>query len=385
MQTGIYAVVVAAGKGERLGAQVNKVLLPLCGKPVVWHAVKAFCDAPQIDGVCVVTSEAEQQQITRILQDLPKVCAVVCGGDTRQQSVVNGLLGLPAQAQMVMVHDGARPLVSGELIADCAASLLKHGSAVACAQVTDTIKSVSPSGEEIEGTIERSGLRAVQTPQCFYWQELCAGYANAMRKGLQVTDDASVMEAMGMKVHLVQSHDCNIKLTVPGDLLLAQAVMMERNNMQRLPRTGYGFDVHRLVKGRKLMLCGVEIPYEMGLDGHSDADVAVHALIDALLGAACLGDIGRLYPDNDPGLEGVDSMRLLQDVVKKLKDVRIVHVDITIVAQKPKLAQYMPRMVERIQGALPDAQVNIKASTTEKLGFEGRGEGMSAHAVATLW
>ena len=155
--------------------------------------------------------------------------------------------------------------------------------------------------------------------------------------------------------------------------------------MERLPATGFGYDVHRLVEGRKLILCGVEIPYERGLDGHSDADVAVHALMDALLGAACMGDIGRLFPDNDPQFKGIDSMLLLQNVVERLKDYKIVHVDVTIVCQRPKLKDYMPQMVKRLEEALPGTRVNVKATTTEKLGFEGRGEGISAQAVATIW
>ena len=155
--------------------------------------------------------------------------------------------------------------------------------------------------------------------------------------------------------------------------------------MERLPATGFGYDVHKLVEGRKLILCGVEIPYEKGLDGHSDADVAVHALMDALLGAACMGDIGRLFPDNDPQFKGIDSMLLLDNVVQRLKDYKIVHVDVTIVCQRPKLKDYMPQMVARLEEALPGTRVNVKATTTEKLGFEGRGEGISAQAVATIW
>ena len=168
-------------------------------------------------------------------------------------------------------------------------------------------------------------------------------------------------------------------------MALAQALLRESEPMERLPATGFGYDVHRLVPGRRLVLCGVEIPYELGLDGHSDADVAVHALLDALLGAAGLGDIGRLFPDNDPQYEGIDSMLLLRDVVRRLSGYRIVHADVTIVCQRPKLKDYMPRMVESLQAALPGARINVKATTTEKLGFEGRGEGISAQAVATIW
>lgn len=383
--TGAWAVVVAAGRGVRMGAPVNKVLLPLMGRPVLWHAVHAFCQAEEVDGVVVVAAKGEQSQVAAALEGLSKVRAVVCGGQTRQQSVLNGLRALPPEARWALVHDGARPLVSHALIADCVRTVREQGSAVASTPVTDTIKR-APEGVVLE-TVDRSQLRAVQTPQCFGVEALVRAYEQAEREGASVTDEASAMERAGHCVHLVESAGCNLKITTPNDLRMAQALMEEREEetVQRLPRTGFGYDVHRLVPGRRLVLCGVEIPWELGLDGHSDADVAVHALMDALLGAACLGDIGRLYPDNDPQYEGADSMKLLQDVVGRLGDARVVHADITIVAQKPRLAPYMPAMAESIRRALPGAQVNVKATTTERLGFEGRGEGISAQAVATIW
>ena len=383
--TGAWAVVVAAGRGVRMGAPVNKVLLPLMGRPVLWHAVRAFCQAEEVDGVVVVAAGGEQSQVAAALEGLSKVRAVVCGGETRQQSVLNGLRALPPEARWALVHDGARPLVSHALIADCVRTVREQGSAVASTPVTDTIKR-APEGVVLE-TVDRSQLRAVQTPQCFGVEALVRAYEQAEREGASVTDEASAMERAGHRVHLVESAGCNLKITTPDDLRMAHALMEEREEetVQRLPRTGFGYDVHRLVPGRRLVLCGVEIPWELGLDGHSDADVAVHALMDALLGAACLGDIGRLYPDNDPQYEGADSMKLLQDVVGRLGDARIVHADITIVAQKPRLAPYMPAMAESIRRALPGAQVNVKATTTERLGFEGRGEGISAQAVATIW
>ena len=383
--TGAWAVVVAAGRGVRMGAPVNKVLLPLMGRPVLWHAVRAFCQAEEVDGVVVVAAGGEQSQVAAALEGLSKVRTVVCGGQTRQQSVLNGLRALPPEARWALVHDGARPLVSHALIADCVRTVREQGSAVASTPVTDTIKR-APEGVVLE-TVDRSQLRAVQTPQCFGVEALVRAYEQAEREGASVTDEASAMERVGHCVHLVESAGCNLKITTPDDLRMAQALMEEREEetVQRLPRTGFGYDVHRLVPGRRLVLCGVEIPWELGLDGHSDADVAVHALMDALLGAACLGDIGRLYPDNDPQYEGADSMKLLQDVVGRLGDARVVHADITIVAQKPRLAPYMPAMAESIRKALPGAQVNVKATTTERLGFEGRGEGISAQAVATIW
>ena len=385
MRTGNYAVVVAAGRGVRMGAAVNKVLLPLCGEPVIRHAVRAFCEADEIDGVVVVASADEMEQMRAALCGLEKVCAIVPGGSTRQESVKNGLDALPKEARIALVHDGARPLISRELIARCIRQTEDCGSAVVCAPVTDTVK-VEKDGCVVR-TLDRSQLRAVQTPQCFFAGELKAAYEAAARDGVSVTDDASVMEHAGHSVHLLESSEVNFKLTTPEDLRRAEDIIGERRFMQRLPRTGFGYDVHKLVSGRRLILCGKEIPWEKGLDGHSDADVAVHALMDALLGAACLGDIGRLYPDNDPAFEGADSMKLLADVLRRVKDAgyAVVHADVTIVAQKPKLMPYMDEMRRNLENAMPGAKVNVKATTTEHLGFEGRGEGISAQAVATIW
>ena len=385
MRTGNYAVVVAAGRGVRMGAAVNKVLLPLCGEPVIRHAVRAFCEADEIDGVVVVASADETEQMRAALCGLEKVCAIVPGGLTRQESVKNGLDALPKEARIALVHDGARPLISRELIARCIRQTEDCGSAVVCTPVTDTVK-VEKDGCVVR-TLDRSQLRAVQTPQCFFAGELKAAYEAAARDGVSVTDDASVMEHAGHSVHLLESSEVNFKLTTPEDLRRAEDIIGERKFMQRLPRTGFGYDVHKLVSGRRLILCGKEIPWEKGLDGHSDADVAVHALMDALLGAACLGDIGRLYPDNDPAFEGADSMKLLADVLRRVKDAgyAVVHADVTIVAQKPKLMPYMDEMRRNLENAMPGAQVNVKATTTERLGFEGRGEGISAQAVATIW
>ena len=385
MRTGNYAVVVAAGRGVRMGAAVNKVLLPLCGEPVIRHAVRAFCEADEIDGVVVVASADETEQMRAALCGLEKVCAIVPGGLTRQESVKNGLDALPKEARIALVHDGARPLISRELIARCIRQTEDCGSAVVCTPVTDTVK-VEKDGCVVR-TLDRSQLRAVQTPQCFFAGELKAAYEAAARDGVSVTDDASVMEHAGHSVHLLESSEVNFKLTTPEDLRRAEDIIGERKFMQRLPRTGFGYDVHKLVSGRRLILCGKEIPWEKGLDGHSDADVAVHALMDALLGAACLGDIGRLYPDNDPAFEGADSMKLLADVLRRVKDAgyAVVHADVTIVAQKPKLMPYMNEMRHNLENAMAGAQVNVKATTTERLGFEGRGEGISAQAVATIW
>ena len=252
MRTGNYAVVVAAGRGVRMGAAVNKVLLPLCGEPVIRHAVRAFCEADEIDGVVVVASADETEQMRAALCGLEKVCAIVPGGSTRQESVKNGLDALPKEARIALVHDGARPLISRELIARCIRQTEDCGSAVVCTPVTDTVK-VEKDGCVVR-TLDRSLLRAVQTPQCFFAGELKAAYEAAARDGVSVTDDASVMEHAGHSVHLLESSEVNFKLTTPEDLRRAEDIIGERKFMQRLPRTGFGYDVHKLASGRRLIL-----------------------------------------------------------------------------------------------------------------------------------
>ncbi len=372
-----YAVVVAAGRGERLQAGFNKVFLPLAGKPLVRHSLEAFECCPKILGVAVVGAEGELDLLRKAAQGLTKCRWFVAGGKTRQHSVYAGLRALPQGHHCVLVQDGARPFLSQELICRCIASVSEYDSGVASLPVTDTIKQLEEDGSL--STLDRSCLRSVQTPQAFYLDELIQGYETAFRDNAVLTDDASVMERLGKKVCLVQGDKNNIKITDAGDLAMARYLSGDV-----FPVTGQGYDVHRLVPDRALTLCGVPIPYELGLLGHSDADVAVHALIDALLGAACLGDIGRLFPDSDPAYKGISSMVLLSRTLERLSGWRVLHADITILCQKPKLAPYMEQMAQNLRAAMPGALVSVKATTTEGLGFAGRGEGIAAQAVATL-
>lgn len=371
-----HALIVAAGKSERMGTEQNKVFLPLCGKPVLQHTIAAFERCDIVDSITVVGSPHEFDEIRRIAKGFSKLECIVPGGETRQQSVYNGLCALAKGGDsIVLVQDGARPLSSDALIRACHQSVLQHGSGVAASPVHDTIKQV----DQGVTTIDRSKLRAVQTPQAFYLNELLDGYEKAFEDGAFVTDDASILERLGKPIHLVEMQENNLKITTPMDLIIAEAFMQKN-----MPATGFGYDVHALVEGRPLVLCGVTIPYEKGLLGHSDADVATHALIDAILGAACLGDIGRLYPDSDMRYKGISSMKLLKDTLSRLDGRTLLHVDITIIAQRPKLAPFMQPMLESLQNAMPGTRVSIKATTTEGLGFTGRGEGIAAQAVATL-
>ena len=374
---GVYAVIVAAGRGTRMGADENKVFLQLAGRSAIWHSVRAFFSHPEVDGVCVVCAASEAERMQEELSGMPGVL-LAQGGDTRGESVVSGLMRLPAEAEIALIHDGARPLVGSATIADCIASVRRYGSGVVCAPMHDTVK-VQEDGV-VKETLDRENLRAMQTPQGFYVQELLCGYAQALREGLNLTDDAAVMENRGMEVRLVENAAPNFKLTTPADLALARLIVSGTPRV----RCGMGYDVHRLVPGRALVLCGVTIPHELGLDGHSDADVAIHALMDAMLGAAGLGDIGRLFPDTDETYKGISSVLLLREVVRRMEPLRVQHADVTIICQRPKLAPYMDAMCKTLAAELPGATVNVKATTTEHLGFEGRQEGISAQAVVTV-
>ena len=274
-----------------------------------------------------------------------------------------------------MIHDGARPFVKKETIQNVLAGIEKNGSGVAAVPARDTIKKTDDTGLVLE-TPDRAALWHAQTPQGFWLKDLLAAHEKAAQR---YTDDAALMEAAGYPVHLVMGGYDNIKLTSPEDL---------RMNASLLPRMGTGYDAHQLVENRDLWLCGVKIPHEKGLLGHSDADVALHALMDALLGAAALGDIGKLFPDSAEKYKGISSMLLLEEVVRVLeeKDFSIGNVDVTIIAQAPKLAPYMDEMRATVAKGLkiPLDRVSIKATTTEKMGFEGRKEGISAQAAALL-
>ena len=391
------AVIVAAGRGARMGLERNKVLYPLCGEPVIVRTVRAFAESGLFDGgVVVVTGACDMEDMRRILADLP-VRAVVEGGADRQESVRRGIAACDARAQIIAIHDGARPLVTREVIGATIESAKAYGSGVAAVPLKDTVKRVDEEGCVID-TPRRDGLRAVQTPQTFDAALIRAAherFRDGDESGQRATDDAMLAEWMGHTVRLTPGDAENIKLTTPEYMLLAQQVLIRRGEAEEnerkettVMRIGHGYDVHRLVEGRRLILCGVEIPYTLGLLGHSDADVAYHALMDALLGAAALGDIGRHFPDTDPAYAGADSGRLLDHVVELLrkKGYAAGNVDVTIIAQKPKLKDYIDSMRQNIAAHLqidPDC-VNVKATTTEKLGFEGEGLGISAHAVACI-
>ena len=377
-----YAIVLAGGSGSRMGADRNKVLLTLRNEPVILRAVRAFSGL--VEGVILVSREEDMPAMREAMKqsDIP-VC-IVPGGSTRQDSVWNGLCALPKECTHVLIHDGARCLVDEATIRRCMDSARIHGTGVASIPAIDTIKQVDAE-EKVVATPDRSSLRAVQTPQAFTVELIRQAHLAAQASGYLGTDDASLVENLGHPVCLTLGDRRNIKLTTPEDMKMAEAFL--ESSFPAL-RIGQGYDVHQLVPCRDLILCGVTVPHTMGLLGHSDADVALHALMDAMLGAMALGDIGKHFPDTDERYCGISSMKLLEHVVELLSEhvARVTNCDVTIIAQKPKLLPYIPQMRENVAAALhlPLDRVNIKATTTEHLGFEGRKEGISAQAVCMV-
>ena len=372
----VYALLLCGGSGTRMGAKENKTLLKIGGMPAIVKCFRAFQRV--VDGIVLVTRTGEEALFAQVLSDYgcaPQ--AVVPGGADRQASARRGLEVLPPEADIALIHDGARPFVTEDIIRRVIDSVRRSGSGVAAVPARDTIKRADAQGRVIE-TLDRSRLWHMQTPQGFRTADLLWAHDHAAGR---YTDDAALMEAAGFPVQLVAGSPDNLKLTSPEDLRMAGGML--------LPRVGMGYDAHRLAEGRELWLGGVRIPWDKGLLGHSDADAALHALMDALLGAAAMGDIGRLFPDSDPQYKGISSIILLREVGKRLLDAgfTVGNADVTIVAQAPRLAPYVPQMRENIAEALSVSadQVSVKATTTEKMGFEGRGEGISAQATAVLF
>ena len=371
-----YAILLCGGSGTRMGGRDNKTLLRIGGVPAIVRAFRAF--AKETAGAVLVTRKGEEGLFQETLSAYGcHPVAIVPGGEDRQASARSGLDALPPDAEAALIHDGARPFVTDAIIRRVLESIEAYGSGVAAVPARDTVKRADADGRVIE-TLDRSTLWQMQTPQGFLVRDLRKAHETAPGR---YTDDAALMEAAGFSVRLVPGSPDNIKLTSREDLKMAGGML--------IPRVGTGFDAHRLVEGRELWLGGVLVPYEKGLLGHSDADAALHALIDALLGAAAMGDIGKLFPDSDQKYKGISSVLLLEEVGKRLWEAgfQIGNVDVTIVCQAPKLAPFIPQMRTAIAGALQiePSQVSVKAATTERMGYEGSGEGVSAQASALLF
>ena len=381
-------IIPAGGIGSRIGHLQPKQFLLLAGLPILVRTCRTFLDMEAI-GCVVVVAPADYYQATIDLlhchltpQETKKLLFTI-GGATRQDSVFAGLTMLPAEISLVLVHDAARPLVDRATIHYCLQGAVQYGAVIAAVPVSDTLKQANDCGA-IEKTVDRTDLWQAQTPQAAQRGLLEQAFAQAARHRFVGTDEASLLEAAGIPVRLVEGSERNLKITRPTDLAVAAALLQE----EPLMKIGHGFDAHRLVVGRKLILGGVTLSFELGLEGHSDADVVAHALIDALLGALGAGDIGRHFPDTDPQYQGIDSLRLLMQVqqLAEARQYRLGNADITIVCQRPRLAPYLAEMqtnLARCCRVSPSA-INIKATTTEKMGYTGRGEGIAAHAVVLL-
>lgn len=379
-------LVAAAGGSTRMGCP--KQTISLCGEPVLLHTLRALESAAAVDGIVLIARPEDRMGFAALAQEngIRKLLAVVEGGTSRQQSVERGLAALPPETTLVGIHDGARPLVSAALVDAVVAAAQETGAAAAAIPVRDTLKRADRD-RIILATVERESLWRVQTPQVFDRVTYGRALAAATAAGRDYTDDCQLMEAMGQPVRLVPGEEANLKLTAPADVPLAQAILQQRKEEKGM-RIGHGYDVHRLVEGRPLILGGVTVPFDRGLLGHSDADVLTHAVMDALLGAAALGDIGGLFPDTDPAYAGADSLRLLVRVIDRLRQAGYapVNIDATVLAQQPKLKPYIPAMRQRLAEAcgLPAAAVSVKATTEEGLGFTGSLEGIAAHAVCLI-
>jgi 2-C-methyl-D-erythritol 4-phosphate cytidylyltransferase/2-C-methyl-D-erythritol 2,4-cyclodiphosphate synthase len=376
-----YALIVAAGRGTRFGGALPKQYLPLGGGTVLRHAVAAFARHPRIAGVQVVTRDEDRALFERAVAGLA-VLPAVPGGAERQDSVRLGLEALAAHdPARVLIHDGARPFPDAGLIDRVLAALDHAQAAIPALPLGDTIKRVEDG--VIRETVDRARLWRAQTPQGFHFRSILMAHRAAA--GRILTDDAAVAEAAGIAPVVVPGCEDNLKVTTAHDLAAAERLLSSRLGDVRV---GHGFDVHGFGPGDSVSICGIAIPHDRSLVGHSDADVGLHALTDALLGAIGAGDIGMHFPPSDPRWRGAASDQFLRHAANLVRERggMIAAVDVTVICERPKIAPHRAQMIERVAAILeiaPD-RVSVKATTTERLGFTGRGEGIAAQAVATI-
>jgi 2-C-methyl-D-erythritol 4-phosphate cytidylyltransferase/2-C-methyl-D-erythritol 2,4-cyclodiphosphate synthase len=382
----VAAIVVAAGKGVRAGGDLPKQFRRVGGDTLLQRALSAFTDVPAVSLVQTVI-RPDDLALVRTLTDGMDILPPVAGGATRQASVRAGLEALePREPDIVLIHDAARPFASSELIARAIATAEITGAAIPGLQVTDTVKCIDRTTGTIETTLDRNSIRLVQTPQAFAFPALLKAHRHAATQGCNdFTDDAALAEWAGMKVSVFEGEPGNIKLTTPDDFARAEA--MQSASLGDV-RAGSGFDVHAFGPGDHVTLGGIRIPCDRALTGHSDADVALHALTDAILGALADGDIGAHFPPTDPQWRGASSDRFLVFAVERVRarGGLIAHLDLTIVCEFPRISAHRDTMRANIArlARLDTGRVAVKATTTEKLGFTGRGEGIVAYATATV-
>ena len=381
--SGCAVLILAGGTGSRVGAGLPKQYLPLAGVPVLRRTIEAFRACAAVDRIQVVIGEGDNDRYVDALAGLDLPPPVV-GGATRQESAVKGLRALTESApDFVLIHDAARPFVDAALIHRVLSGLAVQDAVLPAVPVTDTLKRSAGSPPVVETTLDRTGLWRAQTPQGFRFPVILRAHEAAM--GMNLTDDTAVAEHAGVRIFLVEGNEDNFKITTARDFERAQRLAGAMSGETRL---GTGFDVHAFGAGDHVVLCGVAIPHSHGLEGHSDADVAMHALTDALLGAIAEGDIGAHFPPSDPRWEGAASSLFLKRAAELIakKGGRISNVDVTVICETPKVGPHrdaMRRALADILGLDLD-RVSVKATTTEKLGFTGRGEGIAAQASVAV-
>jgi 2-C-methyl-D-erythritol 4-phosphate cytidylyltransferase/2-C-methyl-D-erythritol 2,4-cyclodiphosphate synthase len=370
------AIIVAAGRGTRAGGEIPKQWQRLGAKTIAAHAMQPFADHPDIQTLVLVLHPDDLN--SELWQDTPPAIRVA-GGATRKESVMAGLAAAPAGTTRVLIHDAARPLVTATVITRVLTALDRHQGAAPAVPVTDTLW--HGADDQVTGVQDRSGLYRAQTPQGFHLAPLLAAHQTIRD---DATDDVGVARAAGMDVVIVAGDDANMKVTGPGDFALAAKVMGQKMDI----RCGNGYDVHRFGPGDHVWLCGVKVPHGRGLQGHSDADVGMHAVTDAIYGALGMGDIGQHFPPSDPQWKGAESHIFLRHAVALAAKhgYRIGNVDCTIVCEYPKIGPHQPAMKAALAAiiGIDAGRISVKATTSERLGFTGREEGIAAIATALL-
>jgi 2-C-methyl-D-erythritol 4-phosphate cytidylyltransferase / 2-C-methyl-D-erythritol 2,4-cyclodiphosphate synthase len=388
----VSAIIAAGGRGTRLGSDRPKQFLEIGGRSILDLSVSAVASSSVIGEIVVALPADHLERVRSQLRSPGKPVAFVAGGRRRQDSVARALARVSAESDIVVVHDAARPFVSAALIDRTIAAGAEHGAAIAALPVRDTVKQATgdrhSGSRPIAATLPREDIFLAQTPQAFRRDVLVRAFAVARNHGGDATDEATLAERAGCPVYLVEGEPGNVKITTAEDLAWARQQLGAGAAPPPSLRVGTGYDLHRLVAGRPLILGGVRIPFETGLEGHSDADILCHAVTDAVLGAAAAGDIGRLFPDTDPRWKGADSVALLAAAVAHLhrSGCRVVNVDATIIAERPRLLPHLDAMRENLARALEVSvtQVSVKGKTNEQVDSLGRGEAMACHAVALV-
>lgn len=379
------AIIVSGGSGSRMGKP--KQFLPLAGSTVAEWSLRCFAEMPEVEQIVLVLGEDALAEHGKRLAGGKVV--VVAAGPTRMGSVRNGFAALKKGLEVVAVHDGARSLVTPEVVRATLEKAALTGAAVAAVPVKDTLKRVSKGTETVAATPDRAEHWAAQTPQT-YKVAVLADALEKFKSDADATDESQLVEKNGVKVSVVPSSYENFKITTPEDLIMAEAILQRRGDggVPALPRTGYGFDIHRLVEGRELWLAGVRLPHSKGLLGHSDGDAVLHAACDSVLGALGLGEIGIAFPPSDPRFKGLASREIVAHTLGKVREAgaRVVHLDATLIAEEPKLKPHYAALKASLAAlfGLPETRVSLKAKSHEGLGEIGRGEAIACHAVATV-